>query len=208
MASLLPSLIPPLFLQPQPSTPFLPLAVIRSRPDKVAPSQARHVSPNVGTPPHPPLDSRTAEAELALADVTSADMAFLRLEGVFAAFGEERVCFLPRLLFPCVPPSLAPCSPAPSPSDVSPSASLPLPVPPCIVLTQSHHVSSDPPVPRSQLPSSTVRSFHIPLRLLPPSCDLSGPPPPPATATAPSCWVGRSGRAWWDADSKGVDKEE
>ncbi|CAI7866784.1 unnamed protein product [Closterium sp. NIES-54] len=75
---------------------------------------------------------------------------------------------------PAFPPSLAPCSPAPSPSEVSPSPSLPLPVPPCIVLTQSHHVSPDPPVPRSQLPSSTVRSFHIPLRLLPPSCDLSG----------------------------------
>ncbi|CAI7867020.1 unnamed protein product [Closterium sp. NIES-53] len=82
------------------ATPFLPLAGIRSRPDGVAPSQARHVFPNMATPPHPPLDSRTAEAELALADVTSADMAFLRLEGVFAAFGEERVWSAPIAQWP------------------------------------------------------------------------------------------------------------
>ncbi|CAI5537298.1 unnamed protein product [Closterium sp. Naga37s-1] len=198
MASLLPSLIPPLFLQPKPPPLFSHSPSSAPRPDKVAPSQARHVSPNVGTPPHPPLDSRTAEAELALADVTSADMAFLAdWKALFVQRSEEeRVCFLPRpALSLASPPSLAPCSPAPSPSDVSPS---------CFIATPCTTLHCSDAIPITSPPDPPVPSLSTPFLYRP----LFPYTPAPAPTLLRSQWPTASSRYCYRSFLLGGEKRE
>ncbi|CAI5531044.1 unnamed protein product [Closterium sp. Naga37s-1] len=215
------SLSPP----PSPSLPSPRLFHLSPQAGRILP-QAGHVTPfprNMGTPPHPPLVTRTADAELARADVATADVARVWLEGVFADLKDEPVWSASIARHP---PSPALPLRSPLPSSLAHPLLLLLTSSPLLhchslyqhqhnPLHRSHSIPSQLPClpfPRPQLPSSTVLSFIVPLRLLPFSCGLNAMPPATTGATlgtAPGCWVGgRSGRAWWGADSKGVDKEE
>ncbi|CAI5494968.1 unnamed protein product [Closterium sp. Naga37s-1] len=124
-----------------------------------------------------------------------------------------------------LPPSLALPLRSPLPSPLAHPLLLRLtysPLPHCHSLYQhqhnplhrSHSIPSQLPCPPSSPPPTPL--LHCPffpctLASAPTSCELNATPSPPTAATlgtAPGCWVGRSGRPWWDTDSKGVDKEE